>query len=107
MPKVTQYNLVASGGAATNIPCKIPCRRVEIREDGSNAQGFTFTYPDGSAVNVAPGAQPLILGDVVAHGDNRGALLGLPTQVGRAADSYGTAISMSATPTVINVREIE
>jgi hypothetical protein len=113
MPKVTRYNLPATGGAAVNIVCMIPCRRAELQEDGSAAlQGFTFTFPDGTVQDIAPTQEPLVLGDKVAHGHGRGALLGLPAQNGmpfgvRAADVYGKATSMTGTPVTLIVTEYE
>lgn len=105
--KTTKYAINADNGAQTNIPVTIPCRRVEIREDGNNNQGYTFTYPNGDVVDVGAGAEPLVLGNVTAQQAGRGSILGLPAQVGRAADSYGTAISMTGTATTLAVREIE
>lgn len=115
MPRTTRVAVNGSGGANVNITCTMPCRRVEILEDGgATAQGYTFTPTGGSAENVpATSSQqdPLVLGNKVAHGNAKGAILGFPAQTGYPMNSpatvYGVAKSLTATAITLLVTEYE
>jgi hypothetical protein len=111
MPRTTLYDVNGSAGAWVSIPSTMPARRVEVMEDESDApEGLQFKTPDDnftSIKTVGAGTEPIILGNTVAHGNNKGALLGLPTQVNRAADTYIQLLSKTATATKVRVTEIE
>lgn len=107
MPRTTLYDINATGGAEVTIPCTMPARRLAVTEDGgATAQGFAFTR-NGVTRKVSANQEPLIIGDAVGDMNNRGAILGLPKQAYRAADNYGTAISLTGTATTLVVTEYE
>ncbi|HEV7522998.1 MAG TPA: hypothetical protein VGP89_17990 [Candidatus Angelobacter sp.] len=97
MPKTTLYTMNAAAGAFTAIPATIPCRYVEIREDESvAAQGLiyqrpnldrTFSVTETVGTPGSPDQPQIILGNKLASGNAKSALLGLPAQ-----NSGGSAI---------------
>ena len=119
MPKTTLYNLNNNAGAFTSIPSTIPARRVEIREDESvPVQGLQYQKPEDGftqafvcGIPAGPDQPQIVLGNVVAHGNAYGQLLGLPAQnTGGVSIPATTCIkvrSKTATATSIRVTETE
>jgi hypothetical protein len=113
MPKTILYSLNSNAGAFTAIPSTIPSRRVEIIEDEATApQGIQYTLPNDNFVQqyvLNPGTEPIVLGNVLAHGHGYGPVLGLPAQnSGGSSIPAATYIKMrSNTATATNVRVTE
>lgn len=115
MPKVRIVNINAAAGGYTDISATIPCRRMEVIEDDSvTAVGLNFkTYEDNFATvkNVAPGHEPIVLGNVVAHGNNAGPVLGWPAQTTGGDSIAATKLisieSRTAGTTKVRVTEFE
>src|SRR5579864_9530233 len=119
MSRTTLYNLNNNAGAFTPIPSTIPARRVEVREDESvTPQGLQYQKPDDNftaTYNVdspaGPGQPQIVPGNVVAHGQGYGSLLGVPAQsIGGAsipATTYLKVCSRTAAVTTIRVVEVE
>lgn len=102
-----------TAGTYTAIPALQFARMVELQEDDSVASvGLLLKFPEDNftaAFEYKAAAQPVILGDKVAHGNNKGAMLGWPAQTGlnaRAADVYVMASCPTGT-TQLRVTETD
>jgi hypothetical protein len=101
----TLYAGVTSG---TPVPiiAKTWARGVTIREDASGvAAGLIVTFPNGKTIEINPGMEPLVIGQVPA---SNGPFVGMPASSvgggGNAATIYCTVQSIAAT-TVVQVIE--
>lgn len=102
MPKTTLYTMNAAAGAFTPIPATIPCRYVEIREDESvTPQGLIYQRPNlDRTFSVTeqvgtPGSADqaqIILGNKLASGNAKSALLGLPAQTSGGSSIPATVL---------------
>jgi hypothetical protein len=105
----------ATGGGFTDILATIQCRRMEIVEDDSVAnQGLAYKdFRDNftATKTVAAGKEPIVLGNVLAHGNNAGPILGRPAgSSGGSADWTATkliSIESKNLATSVLVREYE
>lgn len=98
----------AAGGAFTAIPATIPCRYVEIREDESvTPQGLiyqrpnldrTFSVTEQVGTPSSPDGAQIILGNKLAAGNSKTALLGIPAQ-----NSGGSSIPAT---TILQVKSV-
>lgn len=111
----TRNIAVPATGTFVTVSSTIWARRVEIVED-ENAnvrQGLAFQLPDDNFTQTyadAPLSEPIIIGNVVAHGNNDGNFVGRPANTGRpviAATQLIKLSSKTATPTVARVVEYE
>jgi hypothetical protein len=108
MPKTTIYTIPGSGSGFLAIPATIPCRYVEIREDESiTPAGLiyqrpnldrTFSVTEQVGTPSSPDGAQIILGNKLAAGNAKTALLGLPAQ--------NTGGSSIAATTLLQVKSV-
>ena len=125
MPKTRLIAVNGSGGAFVTVLATIPCRRVEIVEDGSaNAgvtQGLAYQFDDDSTTpftttyynipTAANPSEPIVLGNTIPMSAGYGTIVGRGPDASGGQTLAATQLinlkSATTTATAVRVTEFE